>query len=468
MSLQHKHIPGIAGVASILIIWQVAAMNYGNSAMFPAVTDIFSELWKMFTDLRFYLSLLFTIMRGLVGFFIAASMATLLAATALHQQSWKLFIHPWVVTIRSIPVISLVLIALIWLAPPNLPAFIAFFTMFPILYQHLLSGLEHTDPKLIEMARVFRKNALERLLHIYLPAARKHIYTGISTAMGFGWRAVIIGEVLASPPFGIGTSMKKAQAYINMPELLAWTLIAVFISFGFEYLIQKLSVRKRKGRVNLIGHIPLKIIYSAANEHIILNNINLKFNNKSLFKDFSLRFEKKKIYLLKSASGTGKTTLLNLLAGIQAPHSGGISKTNKTTLNYAFQDLRLIPWLSLYENIAFVQPRYPTLSTVEHEKIKNLIQLLDLTDYPDHLPSELSGGQQQRAVLARALSTGCDLLLLDEPLNGMEKELKQKVVKVIEQITETYQPIIVWATHDDPETWLQNNNYEIISLNAAQ
>jgi ABC-type nitrate/sulfonate/bicarbonate transport system ATPase subunit/ABC-type nitrate/sulfonate/bicarbonate transport system permease component len=468
MPLQKKHIPGIAGVASMLIIWQIAATAYSNPAMFPGVTDLFSELWKMIINGNFYVALLFTIIRGLVGFLIAASLAGILASIALHHQAWKLFIHPWVVTIRSVPVISLVLIALIWLAPPNLPAFIAFFTMFPILYQHILSGLEHTDPKLVEMAKVFRKNAIERLFHIFWPSARKHIYAGASTALGFGWRAVIIGEVLASPVFGIGTSMKKAQAYINMPELLAWTLIAVIISFGFEHLIQGMAGKNIKSKVRVTEKRTEKFSHLRETEIISIENLKLKFNDKTIFNNFSFTFAKNRLYLLKSASGKGKTTLLKLLAGIQKPDSGTINRDNKAIVSFAFQDYRLLPWLNLYENIAFVQPHYPEINKQEHEKIMQIISMMELSDNLNQLPAELSGGQQQRAVLARALSVNCHLLLLDEPLNGLEKELKQKVVKTTEILTEENQPIIVWATHDDPEQWFQGKNHEILNLTSAQ
>lgn len=466
MPLQKKHIPGIAGVISMLIIWQIAAMSYGNPAMFPAVTDLFSELGKMLGSSAFYLALLLTLLRGLTGFFIAMLLATALAATSLHHQTWKSFIHPWVVSIRSVPVISLVLIALIWLAPPNLPAFIAFFTMFPILYQHILSGLEHTDNKLVEMAIVYRKHTIERLLHIYLPSARKHIYAGVSTALGFGWRAVIIGEVLASPVFGIGTGMKKAQAYINMPGLLAWTLIAVIISFGFEHLIQRMAGKERRKTVRITSKLPGGDDLKNESEQISLSGIGLKFNNKAIFADFNYTFKKRELYLLKSVSGSGKTTLLKMIAGLQKPDSGTIDINSKSVIGYAFQDFRLLPWLNIYENIAFVQPHFPEISIYEHEKIIRLISLLELTENINQLPSELSGGQQQRVVLARALSVNAHVLLLDEPLNGLEKELKQRVVKVINQVTEeNHQPIIIWATHDDPEQWLQNKNSILVPIN---
>ena len=197
------------GILFLIVLWQGFAMLVGQPELFPSVTELAAGLFNLFKSGSFYTDLAFTILRGLLGFTIALILALTLAATALHHDFWKNFFHPLVVTIRSIPVISFVLIALLWISPPGLPVFIAFFTMFPILYQNILSGLEHTDIKLIEMSVVFRKTGLQRFIYIYLPAARTLIFSGISTALGFGWRAVIIGEVLAGPVHGIGTSIKK-------------------------------------------------------------------------------------------------------------------------------------------------------------------------------------------------------------------------------------------------------------------
>ena len=458
------NLPGkatIYGILFLIVLWQGIAMLVGQPELFPSVTDLAAGLFNLFKSGSFYTDLAFTILRGLLGFVLALILAMALAATALHHNFWKNFFHPLVVTIRSIPVISFVLIALLWISPPGLPVFIAFFTMFPILYQNILSGLEHTDIKLIEMSVVFRKTGLQRFKHIYLPAARALISSGISTAMGFGWRAVIIGEVLAGPVHGIGTSMKKAQVFIDMRELLAWTVIAVLVSLIFDFIIKTQTDKARKSglRITKISHI--KKSPNSDLKGFEISDLNKTFNNIPLIQGLSAQFSNEAIYLMKSASGSGKTTLMKIIAGIGKHDSGKINIDNKYVISYSFQDLRLIPWLSVMENIAFALPSYPVLSPQIVANMDQLIALLELTDKKHKLISELSGGEQQRVCLARALILPSDILLLDEPLNGLGQELKIKTIKTIEKWTTSYKPIILWATHEDVGSILEKATYTL-------
>lgn len=458
------NLPGkatIYGILFLIVLWQGIAMLVGQPELFPSATDLAAGLFNLFKSGSFYTDLAFTVLRGLLGFILALILALAFAATALHHDFWKNFFHPLVVTIRSIPVISFVLIALLWISPPGLPVFIAFFTMFPILYQNILSGLEHTDIKLIEMSVVFRKTGLQRFKHIYLPAARALISSGISTAMGFGWRAVIIGEVLAGPVHGIGTSMKKAQVFIDMRELLAWTVIAVLVSLIFDFIIKTQTDKARKSglRITKISHI--KKTLNSDLKGFEISDLNKTFNNIPLIQGLSAQFSNEAIYLMKSASGSGKTTLMKIIAGIGKHDSGKINIDNKYVISYSFQDLRLIPWLSVMENIAFALPSYPVLSPQIVADMDQLIALLELTDKKHKLISELSGGEQQRVCLARALILPSDILLLDEPLNGLGQELKIKTIKTIEKWTTSYKPIILWATHEDVGSIFEKATYTL-------
>jgi len=450
-------IPKKATIYSILlliVLWQGTAMFVKQPELFPSVTDLIAGLLNLFKEESFYISLAYTILRGLLGFIIALALSFLMAAIALHHDFWKSFFHPLLVTIRSIPVISLVLIALLWLSPPGLPVFIAFFTMFPILYQNILSGLEHTDEKLIEMAVVFRKTTLQRFFSIYLPASRTLIFSGIATAMGFGWRAVIIGEVLATPLHGIGTGMKKAQAFIDMRELLAWTVVAILVSFAFDHLIKMIAEKQFKFRLKTTDIILSETHLPTDKKQLEILHLNKSFNNKTVINNLSAQLSNEAVYLLKSSSGSGKTTLMRMIAGLTKKDSGTIQMDKHFVIAYSFQDARLISWLNTEENIAFALPCYPKISTHLNKKMNEIIDLLELTDEKNKLPEELSGGQQQRVALARALMVRSDILLLDEPLSGLGQALKNKIVGIIENHTAAYIPIILWATHEDIENQL--------------
>lgn len=116
---------------------------------------------------------------------------------------------------------------------------IAFLTMFPLLTENLTRGILDLRPGLSIMARQFHIKRSNVLFQIIYPQLKPFLYSGLASAAGFGWRAIIMGEVLSQCAFGIGSEMKRAQNFIAVPELLAWTIVAVFISFFFDKGISK-------------------------------------------------------------------------------------------------------------------------------------------------------------------------------------------------------------------------------------
>jgi ABC-type nitrate/sulfonate/bicarbonate transport system ATPase subunit/ABC-type nitrate/sulfonate/bicarbonate transport system permease component len=446
-------IPTLLAILFIGIVWQLISMQIGFSALFPSLFDLLKQVFTLFLSDNFLITVSTTVLRGTFGFLIAFIFAFILAAIATFSEFWNAFFHPIIVTTRSIPVISFVLIAILWFSPPYLPVFIAVITMLPILYQNTLTGFQNTDKKWIEMAKVFGRTSFQRFISIYLPASKKIIFDGISTAMGFGWRAVIIGEVLAQPIHGIGTSMKQAQAFINVSELIAWTIVAVGVSYFFEAIIRQI----KKFHVGI--QLPLPALYqhkqdnkSIHSKSIKIDNINKSFNTKSIIHSFSNDFDDRTISCVKGPSGRGKTTLLRMIAQLEKPDSGIIIYPKLSQMAFSFQDIRLFPWLTVSENIAYgVYPK-PLFAQETSNLVGYLLKELELTHEAFKYPHQLSGGQQQRVGLARALAARSDILLLDEPLNGLDNALKNRVIEFLSEWIAAYRPVVVWATHENIKT----------------
>lgn len=439
--------PGIICILLLLICWQTGASWVARPALFPSVTDILFRLQSMVLHVGFYLDISATLLRGLTGFLIAGTFALLMAVLSVHRPFWKSFFHPVVVILRSIPVISVVLIALLWFSPPSLPVFIALLTMFPILYQNILSGLELTDIKLVEMAKLYHKNSINRFLMIYLPGARKIMLDGMATAMGFGWRAIIIGEALANPAHAIGTGMKKAQSFIQMDHLLAWTVVAIFISFVFDFIIRQFNKTERKSGLKIRKDPEPEVQMKNINQtQFEIKNITKSFNKSTLIHINKLTLSRKNIYLFDSPSGSGKTTCFKIISGILKNDRSNLSV--HATFSMAFQDYRLIPWLTVKENIAFPLQTYPKISITQQKNIDKLIQLLDSEHLQEAFPATLSGGEVKRIEVIRALTYPADILILDEPFAGLDQANKLKLIDAIEDYIEQYEAVVLIATHD--------------------
>jgi NitT/TauT family transport system permease protein len=246
-----KRILNIASVLFLLAAWKILALYFHSAFIIPQPEDTFLTVLQLFTDKDFLTVAGSTVMRGIIGFVISFFLGLATGILAGISPGFNAFITPMLVTVRSVPVISLILLALIWFDPGTVPVFIALLTMFPFICTNVSDGIRSVDPGLVEMAVFYKVNKRRIITGVYLPAIVPFIISGASSAMGIGWRAIIIGEVLSQPVYGIGTKMQTAQTFLNVDAVIAWTLIAILISFIFEKLIRRGERSIEKWRVGL-------------------------------------------------------------------------------------------------------------------------------------------------------------------------------------------------------------------------
>ncbi|HPD95133.1 MAG TPA: ABC transporter permease subunit [Tenuifilaceae bacterium] len=228
----------IAGVLFMLIVWKLLAIHFNSDFIIPHPEKTFVTTIGLFTDSNFVAIIGSTILRGIVGFVLSCILGLGLGIIAGVSANFNAFLRPILVTIRSVPVIALILLALIWLNPNSVPIFIALLTMFPFICTNVIDGINSIDKELVQMATFYRVSRSRIVREVYIPAIMPFIISGASSAMGIGWRAIIIGEVLSQPQYGIGTVMQAAQTYLKVDVVIAWTIVAVVISYVFEKVIR--------------------------------------------------------------------------------------------------------------------------------------------------------------------------------------------------------------------------------------
>ena len=238
ISFTKKHYIGFASVLSILVVWKLLALFFNSPFIIPPPEDTLFTVIKLIGSHDFLQVAGTTVMRGITGFIISAVLGIGVGIIAGISPGFNAFTNPILVTIRSTPVISLILLALIWFSSGIVPVFIAMLTMFPFICTNVVDGIRSVDQGLIEMAEFYKVGRRKIITGVYIPAIMPFIISGASSAMGIGWRAIIIGEVLSQPRYGIGTTMQSAQTFLNVDVVIAWTLIAVFISYLFEKIIR--------------------------------------------------------------------------------------------------------------------------------------------------------------------------------------------------------------------------------------
>ncbi len=196
--------------------------------------------------------------------------------------------------------------------------------------------------------------------------------------------------------------------------------------------------------------------------HPELKNISKAYGEITLFDDFSIAFEEGKITCILGPSGCGKTTLLNIIGGIVPPDSGSVNGFADHRISYIFQDPRLLPWKTVRENIGFILPH--DLPEEERKSITNrFIRLVELENFADFYPAKLSGGMRQRVSIARAFAFPSEVILMDEPLKGLDIKLKLNLIRTFSRIWETDRRTVIFVTHDVEESLLLSNEILVMS-----
>lgn len=172
---------------------------------------------------------------------------------------------------------------------------------------------------------------------------------------------------------------------------------------------------------------------------IAFQNVEMSYEDKTVFSNFSYTFSLDGCTALMGESGGGKTTLLRLICGLEAPKHGEICGIPQS-YTFMFQENRLLPWATALENVAAV---------CEKAEAARWLSAVGLQQEANCLPSALSGGMQRRVAFARALAHQSEILLLDEPFKGLDADLRSKMIALLQQQTQ-FRPIL-FVTHDFSE-----------------
>ena len=223
-----------------LLVWQLASVWVDNRLLLVGPFQVLLRLLELVQSREFWMACGFTFTRITLGFLLAFCLALLLAVLASRFALLEILIQPYMAAVKTVPVASFIVIALLWLSGRRLSVFISFLMVLPVLYANFLAGIRSADRKLLEMARVFRMSLWNRIRGIYLPALEPHCLSGCRSALGLCWKAGVAAEVIGVCTGSVGGMLYDAKVYLEISDLFAWTLVIVLLSVGFEWVFLRL------------------------------------------------------------------------------------------------------------------------------------------------------------------------------------------------------------------------------------
>ncbi len=224
-----------------LAVWKILSLLIGRAVILPPPEDVLRQTVLFLSSADSWSMILASSLRGLGGFFISLVLGLLTGLLAGHSRFFRWFSDPFLISIRSIPVLSLILLAIIWFPTEMVPVFICFLVVFPVVTTAVATGVRQVDGELLEMAEIYNKSRRSILRHITLPGIAPYLFSAVSTGLGLTWKSVVAAEILSMPRDGIGSAMQTAQLQLNTDQLFAWTLIVVLLAGLCELIVQKLE-----------------------------------------------------------------------------------------------------------------------------------------------------------------------------------------------------------------------------------
>ena len=447
-----------------LLVWQLGSMALHRDILLVSPVRVAQTLLELAGTRRFWASIGGSLVRIVGGFMLAAVCGTLAAALAARFRRIEELLAPLVLAMKTIPVASFIILALIWMGSKNLAVLIAFLMVFPILYTNVLSGIRATDDGLREMARVFRVTPVRRVRFIDLPQVMPYFRTGCTVGLGLCWKAGTAAEVIGIPEHSIGEQLYTAKIYLETDRLFAWTAVIIamswFLERGFLILLEKAgqrlhtsasvktAVRKNAGVPSSIPSGRIKAMAGSLRpREVCARHLSKSYQGRPVLSDVSLTVQPRERCALMAPSGMGKTTLFRLLLGLETTDQGNIQTASAGAV---FQENRLIESLSPIENVRLALPPLPKADT--RAELFSILSSLLPAESLTRPVSTLSGGMKRRCALARALLSPSEILILDEPFTGLDEDTKKQAVQFIE----TWQKgrPLLFSTHDPKDVLL--------------
>ena len=235
-----------AGIVFLLFLWEAASRFFNSGLILPGPLPVLHSFVRLVCTRRFLAALSSSLIRVLGGIFIAVPLGIAAGIAAGLDRRFNAFLKPLFSIVSATPVMSVILIAFLFLGSGRTPVFTAFLMVFPVMAANTIEGMKSTDSGFKELFTAFRMNGRETLKYLYIPSLFPFILGGLRSSLSLCWKVVVAAEIIVQPLRSLGTGMQQAKANLETPELFAWTAATV-IAAAFTQSILSLT-HKRFGR----------------------------------------------------------------------------------------------------------------------------------------------------------------------------------------------------------------------------
>jgi NitT/TauT family transport system permease protein len=229
-----------------LAVWEAASLLVGRELLLPAPLATVRRLFELLAKGESWAYAGLSLLRIMSGYLLGVLAGVLLAVLTARSRFAESLLSPLRGVVKATPVTSFILLALLWLNSSLVPLFISFLMVLPMVWADTADAILHTDPRLVEMGRVFGLSRTKIVRKIYVPSVLPQFLAACTTSLGFAWKSGVAAEIIALPLRSIGYQLYEAKLRIETLDLFAWTLLVILLSMALEWLLVRGMRRIRR------------------------------------------------------------------------------------------------------------------------------------------------------------------------------------------------------------------------------
>ncbi|WP_297646258.1 ATP-binding cassette domain-containing protein [uncultured Treponema sp.] len=437
----------VFSVAFFFLLWKFFSLAIDSPLILPSPESVAADFFSLASEKIFLKSLAFTLFRVFCAFFISSFFGILFGFLCTKFYALKILFEIPLAFVRSVPLVSVILIVLFWLGSDSVPVFAAVLLSFPVMFTSAFSGFSFKDKKKESVCNIFKITEMQKFLFLKIPYAKEFLKDAMENSCGMIWKAIAAAEVLSVPKFALGSQLQNFQVVLEISKVFAVTIFIVLLGFLSEKILLLFFFALKKIYKNFINFyfqsdfFKLPQLSLEKKFSVELKNFYVEHDGKFIFKNYSETFEQKKITSIVAPSGSGKTTLLDFVA------------ENFSSVSYSMQTPNLFLNLSVFQNV-----QLPLLNIYGRKKsfeiAKNILNSFGLNEKEKSCVEKISGGERQRVSLARAVAFPSGILLLDESFQFLDFSIKKKCIEFILNRQKENPRTIIFAANEIKEAVL--------------
>lgn len=456
----------ILSVSLIVLIWGIVSYRINKSLILPNPKEVFYSLIELFNKKFFLKSLYGTFLRCVYSFLLVIIFSTSLGILSYYVIFLRRLIEIIMSIIKSIPVVSFILLALFWLPSDKIPILVSVLLAVPVMFTSVFDGLNSYNKKDLLVLSCYELSAFQKFLFYRIPRLFPFYSSGLKSSAGIIWKAVTAGEVLTLPRKSLGSILQESQVSLEIQKVFAITIVIIISSYVFCKFIE-LILNFIPKCWNKILHLYLgkrnfnrieKKSYDEDSFGLELKNINLQIGDKFLYEDFSLEIKKQESLCLVASSGAGKSSLFNYILENRTKYF-----SNKL-VSYISQDPVVLKNLSVFDNLLLPLINFYSWEEAE-KKVSLILKDFSLIEKKDSIANNLSGGEKQRLILARAIIFPSRFLIIDEGFSALDYVTKNIVLENLKASLKKEKRTLFFSSHDFQVMKVLSDR--IISLNGS-